>query len=309
MPTSLPVPMRNRQHGGHARTYPKSMQPPLLIAVIVLYQRQPQQSEAFASLSSLLMQEPTLRELIHVLLYDNSPQPHSLPPASFHLSYQSDPSNRGLAPAYNAALDLARQQRAPWLLLLDHDTQLTSAYLHEAIDFLENTAPLHPKIALAVPRLVQGTKVHSPNLLPRLRHRPVPPALTGIAKQEIGAFNSGLLLRASAVEAVGGFPLRYSMEFLDHALLAMLQSNGGRVWLLGSSLPHTLSTTALGKGISLDRYRRMLLAEKAFHREFSDPVTQLWYRLRALRQAAVHALRVPNKKFALLDLRAAFGLL
>jgi len=285
------------------------MQPPLLIAVIVLYQRQPQESEAFVSLSALLQQEPGLREQIHVLLYDNSPVAHTVPSASFPLTYRSDPSNRGLAPAYNAALNLARQQGAPWLLLLDHDTELTHAYLHEALAFLENTAPLHPKIALAVPRLVQGTKVHSPNLLPRLRHRPVPRTLTGIAKQEISAFNSGLLLRASAIEAVGGFPLRYSMEFLDHALLAMLQSNGGRVWLLGSALPHALSTTALGEGISRDRYLRMLQAENTFHQEFSDPVIRLWYRLRCLRQAAVHALRFSDKKFALLDLRAAFGLL
>ncbi|ADV81605.1 glycosyltransferase [Terriglobus saanensis] len=309
MASSLPVHMRNSQQRGYARTYPKSMQPPLLIAVIVLYQRQPQESEAFVSLSSLLQQEPGLREQIHVLLYDNSPEPHTVPPASFPLTYHSDPSNRGLAPAYNAALDLAHQQGAPWLLLLDHDTELTPAYFHEALAFLENTAPLHPKIALAVPRLVQGTKVHSPSLLPRVRHKPVPPTLTGIAKQEISAFNSGLLLRASAIEAVGGFPLRYSMEFLDHALLAMLQSNGGRVWLLGSALPHALSTTSLGTGISRDRYLLMLQAESTFHQEFSDPMTRFWYRLRCLRQAAVHALRFSDKKFAFLDLRAAFGLL
>ena len=73
-------------------------------------------------------------------------------PAAFPIHYVHDPSNGGLASAYNFALARAESEEREWLLLLDQDTSPTREFI---VELLEAAASLHarPDVAAIVPKL------------------------------------------------------------------------------------------------------------------------------------------------------------
>lgn len=283
--------------------------PAAVLAVIVLYKRTPETSETFISLRDILQRRLDLASAMSLLVYDNSPVAQDVPSLPIATRYISNTENGGLAPAYNAGLQLANEDGAGWLLLLDQDTVLTEAYLSELISTLPGVEPV---VSAVLPKLVQsgkGNKVISPHFMPRLTHRGIDAAFTGKATEELSAFNSAAALRVSAVGAIGGFPTEYPIEFLDHTVFHLLQRSGGKIWVIASSLSHKLSETDLEKELSLDRYKNVLYAERGFYMRWGSGRDRIWYRLRRLKQSVGHSLKVKNKQFAIWDFRAAVGAL
>jgi hypothetical protein len=164
-----------------------------------------------------------------------------------------------------------------------------------------------------VPKLVregQEDRVISPQFIPRLTHLGVDTTFRGAAMEELSAFNSAAALRVSAVKAIGGFPTKHSIEFLDHTVFRRLQMSGGKIWVMGSSLPHQHSATELDGGeCSLERYKNILYAERDFYKNLGNGPDRIWYHLRRLKQSVGHLLKTKNKQFAMWDLRAAIGAL
>ncbi len=273
----------------------------LITAVLVLYKLSPEQSPAFTSLRDCILSNPDLAAQITLLIYDNSPEPHALSLFPAPAEYLHDPANPGLATAYNVALN---RTDATWLLLLDQDTTLTPGYFAEALATLPVVAQ---DVAAVLPQLVQNGHVHSPQLLPRLSSRALPEGFHGVPAQPITAFNSGAFLRVSALAKIGNFPTDFPLDFLDHATFHRLAEPSGKFHVLNAELAHDLSTTSLGGDASLARYKKILLAEHRFHAQTAGSQA-LWQRLRRLKQAAGHLLKVRDKRFAWQDLRAAFGL-
>ena len=284
------------------------MPAPLLVAVLVLYCREAEESEAFRSLLDFAEADPAAPERLHLLVYDNSPEPHVLPGSGFTTTYQHDPANGGLAPAYNAALRIAERVGSDWVLLLDQDTLLNPPYLHELMAFVQGAGEKNLEVVAAVPRLVQQGVVLSPRRRPQLRHRCLAADKPGIADEIITAYNSGAALRVSAMRRAGGFPLAFTLDFLDHAVFHRLQQDGGRIWLMRSALQHQLSTLSLGQGMSLQRYRRMLANERLFFRQRTGTADRFWYKLRLLKRVAGHAVLTRDKRFPLLELQSLLGL-
>ena len=92
---------------------PASHSPSSILSVIVLYNCELTQSQSFASLFDILNANPELAKYFSLLLYDNSPQPQShMVAADFPIHYIHDPSNGGLASAYNFALARAESEAA-----------------------------------------------------------------------------------------------------------------------------------------------------------------------------------------------------
>ena len=60
--------------------------------------------------------------------------------ADFPIHYVHDPSNGGLASAYNYALARAESEEREWLLLLDQDTSLTAEFISELVETSESLA-------------------------------------------------------------------------------------------------------------------------------------------------------------------------
>jgi len=72
--------------------------------VIVLYRIAPAQSPAFQSVMSARTRLNSDAGEVRVLLWDNSPEPATMGELSYGDDYFHDPSNSGLAKAYNRAL-------------------------------------------------------------------------------------------------------------------------------------------------------------------------------------------------------------
>lgn len=279
-----------------------------LTAVLVLYRTQLGDSRCYLSLLKSLEKAGDAGN-VTLFVYDNSPETGAAAASdaagSFPgtLLYQHDPANGGVAAAYNAGLAEARRNGSHWLLLLDQDTELTREYFEE---LLSATHTVPERVAAIVPRLLQNGVIHSPQHLPRLSHRPLDPSTAGLLPVQVTAFNSGAALRVAALD---GFPARYWLDFLDHAVFHALQAAGGRIWLLRAALEHHLSTEQLGVEASIARYRNVLLAERDFYREYGSIPDRVFYHLRRGKQTVGHMLKVPDKQFALLSLRAALGVL
>lgn len=271
-------------------------------AVLVLYELHLSESTCFQSLREALTGDASIGD-VRLLIYDNSPHAQNVEALAGEFIYRHDSSNGGVAAAYNAGLQQARENGSEWLLLLDQDTAITQDYLAE---LRERTASVPAEVVAIIPRLTQDGETHSPQTLPRLSHRPLPESRTGLLDVKVSIFNSGAAVRVAAVQR---FPERYWLDFLDHAIFHELQAAGGRIWLMQTRLEHRLSTQRLGEDASLGRYLNVLQAERDFYSQYGSLADVAFYRLRRAKQTAGQLIKVRDKSFALLSARAALGLL
>ncbi len=258
-----------------------------VLAIVVLYGMTADESPAFRSLRHLL--EAGAAEF-EVMVFDNTPYEQPRPNA-FSGIYQHDAANPGLATAYNFALRRARQRGLQWLLLLDQDTTVTSAYL---LEIGAELGGLQPGICALVPQLMRGSSILSPLIPP---FSPAGEIGHGVSARALHYFNSGALLRVSALEGVGGFPQDFPLDYLDHATFHLLQASGGQVHVLQAQLAHSLSQdeAAADHDAQARRHAGILRAAARFYRRFGSTVERRSFRRDLLRKALV-ALR--NASFA-----------
>jgi GT2 family glycosyltransferase len=220
------------------------------------------------------------------MVCDNTPYEQTVP-VDFAGSFYRDISNPGLVKWYNLALGKAEKSGMPWILLLDQDTTVTAQYIKEVV---LRTSEMEEKndVAAIIPKLVQNGVVCSPLTPPTYRHpRPFDRNFTGIAALRLHVFNSGSVLRVSALREAGGFPEDFPLDYLDHATFATLQSRGGRLFVLQSTLDHELSSTKVRKTDPryVERHRRILVAERRFYKRYGSLQERVYRRVRLLRGA------------------------
>lgn len=278
---------------------------PSILATLVLYKRSLEESEAFVSLRTILQQRPDLAETMRLLIYDNSPTTHDVPAFPIEKRYISDTGNAGLACAYDAGLQLAGQEGADWLLLLDQDTFLTEAYLAEAVALTHSAGPDFDAI---VPKLVEDGVVLSPHLPFTLRHpKPIDITTYGISTTEIHPYNSGAVLRVRTLQQLNGFPKDFGIDYLDHATFRTLQIKGGKIFVMHAALEHQLSTNnanASDDPAVLARQKNILRAEHAFYRRYGTLQEQFYHHVRLIWRAW-KALRAGSFKQGYLLLKTA----
>jgi GT2 family glycosyltransferase len=257
-----------------------------ILAIIVLYKMQIAASPTCRTLAEAMRAQPSLAGSIDLLLVDNSPEPQSVPrglfPEGLQPVYVHDRTNPGLARRYNYALAEASRSGATWLLLLDHDTTLTQQYCNQ-VETLAAQLAHNPRIVAAVPKLMTNRQMRSPHK-PRFRESTYKfnTTSTGMVDGLIRAFNSGALMRVSAVEAIGGFPEAYWLDYLDHATLHRMQMRGGRLWVMDAFLEHDMSILRPGKHLdpaNAARHTNQLAAERRFYKEHGDLGEQVRHRL------------------------------
>lgn len=276
-----------------------------ILAVLVLYKVAAEDSQTFVSLRDLLRENAEAAATIDLIVCDNSPneQPR---PSGFDDMYLSDPSNPGLAKSYNMALEVAKERKLPWLMLLDQDTTLTADYIREVV---EQTRSLEAdaSIAAIIPKLVELYVVLSPHKPPTYRHREFDLNIEGKSESRLCAFNSGSVVRVKALEQVGGFPEEFWLDFLDHATFHQLQAAGGKFFILRSSLRHDLSMADSLKTetVSKQRYANVLDAEFRYYRRYGSAVDQFYRRVRLMRGFLGVLIRRRRLRAALQLLRAA----
>jgi GT2 family glycosyltransferase len=296
-----------------------SHSPSSILSVIVLYNCELAQSLSFSSLLQILNADPELAKHLSLVLYDNSPQPQShATSAGFPICYIHDPSNGGLAAAYNFALARAESEEREWLLLLDQDTTLTGEFLSELV---EAAGTLHPRseVAAIVPKLRVNGRIDSPASdffgLMRRQFLPPEPAMSenvvGIQEQPLCSYNSASTLRVKALRSIGGFPAEFWLDFMDHAVFHALFVRGYRVYVMLATLIHD-SSYANHQNLPLWRLLNILRARTLHVQKSGSFMDRFLYRIwllrhsrnlresykdpRAWRETALQALRLKAPK-------------
>jgi GT2 family glycosyltransferase len=262
---------------------------PSILAIVVLYKCELAHSQSVSSLLGILREHPELAKRFSLLLYDNSPQAqdHTMQ-ATFPIDYVHDPSNGGLATAYNFALARAEEEKRGWLLLLDQDTVLTEEFIFELV---ESAASLHgqAQVGAIVPKLQVRGAIYSPevNFLYQVRHphrslQTVEKDAVGIQQRHLNAYNSGATLRVSAMRAIGGFPVQFWLDYLDHAVFRGLFVGGFRLYVMRAALVHNPSLAEV-KSMPLWRLRNVLQAQTLFVKQSGGFLDRMFYRFFLLR--------------------------
>lgn len=251
---------------------------PRFLAILVLYRMRAADSPAWQSLQEIFANDARARSAVTLMVCDNSPDYHPMPTQGLCEYYTRDPKNPGLAKHYNHGFRIARKRAIPWLILLDQDTTLDRSWLAELMQS-ESDPQLEPAIAALAPKLVEAGKVQSPHLPPGSRgDLQLPLETYGLASERIHVYNSGCTLRVSALQAIGGFPEQFPLDYLDHATFHLLQAKGGKVFVLNATLKHRLSENDSNAGTSIayrGRLKRVREAEHAFYRTYGTPRDRL----------------------------------
>jgi GT2 family glycosyltransferase len=279
-----------------------------ILAVLVLYRMPPAASPSFRALQEALAARPALAARLDLRIVDNSPEPQALPSSSFGV-YLHDGANPGLARRYNEALAQAAAEEATWLLLLDQDTSLSPEYFDQ-VELLADALARDPHIAGMLPRLIAGERLLSPHV-PAFRKSPyrLHLGVKGLMGGLIRGFNSGALLRVSSLQAIGGFPEQYWLDYLDHATFHRLQAAGGEFFILDVSIEHDLSIHRAGKHndpANAARHRNQLAAQMLFYEQHGTPEERRRNRLNLVARAwdsLIHAHFAEAGRLA----RAAFS--
>jgi GT2 family glycosyltransferase len=260
-----------------------------ILAVVVLYNCALSESQSVSSLFAILGEDLELAKHFSLVLYDNSPEPQDgAVSASFATHYVHDPSNGGLASAYNFALARAEAEGREWLLLFDQDTVPTREFL---LELAETTAAqsAQARVGAIVPKLLVDEKIYSPedNFLYQVRHplqrfRPVGEDVVGMQEGHLNAYNSGSTLRVSALRSIGGFPAEFWLDYLDHAVFHALFVHGYRVFVMKTQMTHN-SSLANVKSVPIWRLRNILQAQTLFVKQSGNFFDRLLYRLFLLR--------------------------
>jgi GT2 family glycosyltransferase len=269
-----------------------------LYIIVVLYERS---LSASATCRSLLNQiSPTPQDII--VLYDNSPI-SDLGPIPNSWEVVTDHDNGGLANAYNYAITQAKSKSYRWVLLLDQDTDLPSDFLVATHEILALTDPNNDIVAV-VPIVKCDNRQVSP-MVPLLG-REIPFKKHSVVEQKwLTAINSGTCLRVSFIEGIGGFCKTFWLDYLDHWLFKVINNNGKHVYVSHMQLQHDLSVANMNSGLTAQRYKNVLAAERCFTNHFLPLPWRLVLVPRLLARGLKHLILTHDKQLGRLMFGAA----
>ncbi|EMF0505375.1 glycosyltransferase [Enterococcus hirae] len=267
---------------------------PKIVVVIVLYQQRFSQSPSFD-----LLMKAVKEKKIQLVVYDNSPvkQLEPLLEQDKDISYYHDPSNPGLATAYNYALNHA-QQNIRYFVTLDHDSQLTATYFDTLL-----TIDWTDELVAAVPLVYAGSNQISPVFADRYINRQVEKVdRSQLSQRRIMAINSGAVFSIKFLKEIGGFNLDFPLDFLDHWLFLTIYQFKKTVFILPEKMEHDLSVLDYQK-VSVTRYQSILKAEKTFYQNYDKEMLPR-HRKQLLLRTVKQFLTVRNRKIWRLTLQS-----
>jgi GT2 family glycosyltransferase len=267
--------------------------------VMVVYKQKLEQSRTFQTIRRTFFTGGRLRDEVHVIIYDNSPEPQSVPREyADAFTYKHDPRNLGIAVAYNYAWQAAKQHNSEWLILLDHDTELTQAYADAVLSLekvdRDQTAAIVPKV---ICNEVMISPVFSDTLQPLKAVRPE----TGIQQRPIMAINSGAAVNMQFLNQLGGFNEEFPLDFLDHWLFYEVYERGYKSFVLDVTLENELSVMNYDT-VSLQRYKSILGSEIHFYKNYKKGLLKR-YKRQLLLRTVKQLVFVRNKSIAFHTLR------
>lgn len=234
------------------------------------------------------------------LLIDHSSVAQKLS-ADLPITYIHRPENAGLAQAYNIALE--RMGEAQWLILLDHDTAITSAYLQEVFQQSQHV----PQDCVALcPQVFEEKRQISPIQANQYINRHFQTLTPGLYQQRVMAINSATVFRKSFLLQLGGFNTQFPLDFLDHWLFFEIFQQQKSVYVLESKLQHELSVMHY-ESMTTKRYRSILQAERNYYQNYETQQLDN-HRKQLLKRTLKQWVKVKNRQIWKMTLRSYFEL-
>ena len=263
--------------------------------VLVLYGIAPEQSRAFVSLRRHIARLGIDYELV---VYNNDTSLH-IPDSAEYIAVNAE-DNDMLARAYNYALQRAARAGRKWLLLLDHDTEVTADYF-EALNVFVSKAAASPEVVAAVPEVCQQGVYLSPiayniHIGPFLYFRKVVCNTAVSQKQCIVGFNSGAVLDVDFITSIGGFSEHYPMDMLDYWYFLQIYLHHRKVIILPVAIEQCLSLMDIAKEMSSERYRNYVASLSLFAAELGV-IARLCLKIKFVKDMLSQALSHNKQKF------------
>jgi GT2 family glycosyltransferase len=236
-----------------------------LLAVIVIYKMNPQQTASFVSLLRAAHQARGRHIRLRILLVDNSPEARIAEELPDGVDYVAFPVNGGVSDACNYAIEIAKSGGFDWLLTLDQDTQLPEDFLTRLCDVIA-AVDADQEIAAVVPQIVERGRILSPeyfllNAYPRYFRL----GFRGVSNKTTFAFNSASTLRVNALREIGGYNPMFWLDYSDAYIYSRLNKGGKKIYVAGNiRVGHEMAMMDVKKRVSVDRYRNIILAGCAF---------------------------------------------
>jgi GT2 family glycosyltransferase len=275
-----------------------------LTMVVVLYKQRIEESKTFRTLTEALTNIHKDVKETTLILYDNSPthqEFHADQYKMLSIHYIHDPRNLGIVTAYNYALKAAVENGSEWLLLFDHDTEVTSEYLETMLNLREEDND----VAAVVPKINSENTMISPVYSHTLRPLQGEKPIVGLQERPVMAINSGSLIRVQFLTEVGGFNKDFPLDYLDHWLFHEIYEKGYKVRLLNVSLEHELSVMDYSR-VSMARYKSIMESEAKFFRDYEQDLYKA-YKIQLAKRFLKQILTVKNKKIAMYTLSRLFS--
>jgi GT2 family glycosyltransferase len=217
-----------------------------LLIIIVTYKEPYYGCKTFCSLLKSLENESN--SSLNLFVYDNSPislisNDYNTHNKQFKVNYFHDSLNSGLGVAYNNGAKVAGDLGKKWLLLLDQDTDFPDDVLskyfeavmaNQSIDIFAPTL-FSPKGELISPSKYKFRRGSKLSFIPRGTT-----SLTGITP-----INSGILLKLSLFNSVGGYNEKIRLDFSDHAFIDKIRTIRKDFYVIPCYIKHNLSSNKL----------------------------------------------------------------
>jgi GT2 family glycosyltransferase len=182
-----------------------------LLVVLVLYEKGLPESVAYKSLSA--MGDFTF------LIYDNSPQPHDVPPKA-NITYLHNPMNVGVSKAYNTGAELAVKKNKKWLLLADQDT----CFEKDWSTALQSAVTSNPEMQIFTSKIFDQKGLLSPFILRWGRGIRLPNLLhEKFSFDKYHIINSGMVITVTLFKKAGGYSEIFPLDYSDIHFISKLK--------------------------------------------------------------------------------------
>jgi GT2 family glycosyltransferase len=275
-----------------------------IFAILIIYNRRIDEAKTVSSLLKNCAKNPDVFKDFRLIIYDNSPEAQKTEmPLPFEYEYVHIPKHKGLAEAYNYALNKAIEASCGWLLLLDQDSSLPDEFagnLSQELSRIEKNS----NVCAVVPKMRYKNTFFSPSkVLFGGTLRPIDMAHKGVYASQIFAIGSACTIRVSFLQGIGGFNEFYWLDFLDRWLFITINNMGGKVYVTDSIVDHELSVMDYDKFMTEKRYANILKYEIIFMKRYKSKVERYVYYLRLVKRVIYLFFTVNNKRYSLMTLR------
>jgi GT2 family glycosyltransferase len=275
-----------------------------IYAVVVLYNCKIEDSKTINSLKESFYLESECFNDFSLMIYDNSKvnknESFVIP---FKHKYFHDPSNKGLASAYNYALDDSSTKSNGWMLLLDQDSLLPLSFISQLNNDINNLNN-NKNVLSIVPKMYHNDIFFSPSkVLYGGTMRPINEKFDGIYNNKIFAIGSCSTVRISFLKEIKGFNEFFWMDSLDRWLYNKIEKVGGRVFVSNSIIKHELSVYDFENFPNTKRYRNIIKFETYFMILYKSKSENLIYFLRLFKRSIYYFFALKDKKYSLITFK------